>query len=102
MNLTSLRHYRRQLEDILRIELSVLERALEAAVARSATLQESVDCATDRFQSALVQGAIWQLGKQRQCSGMIQEFRRSRRHTIRMPSSRPSAPEKTSPCKARA
>ena len=56
MNLTSLRHYRRQLEDILRIELSVLERALEASVARSATLQESVECATDRFQSALVQG----------------------------------------------
>lgn len=56
MNLTSLRHYRRQFEDILRIELSVLERALEASVARSSTLQASVDCATDRFQSALVQG----------------------------------------------
>ncbi|HKN88166.1 MAG TPA: flagellar FliJ family protein [Nitrospiraceae bacterium] len=56
MNVTSLRHYRRQLEDILRAELSVLERALEASVARRSDLQASVDRAADRFQSALDQG----------------------------------------------
>lgn len=56
MNIASLRHYRRQLEDILRGELSVLERALEASVARSADLQESAERAADRFQSALRQG----------------------------------------------
>jgi len=56
MNVTALRHYRRQLEDILRAELFVLERTLEASVARQSDLQESADRAADLFQSALCQG----------------------------------------------
>lgn len=56
MNLTALRHYRRQLEDILRAELSVLERTLEASVARQSDVQASADRAADLFQAALCQG----------------------------------------------
>jgi flagellar export protein FliJ len=56
MNVTALRHYRRQLEDILRAELFVLERTFEASVARQSDLQESADRAADFFQSALCQG----------------------------------------------
>jgi len=50
MNVTALRHYRRQLEDILRAELSVLERTLEASVARQTDVQASADRAADLFQ----------------------------------------------------
>ncbi|HTK86624.1 MAG TPA: flagellar FliJ family protein [Nitrospiraceae bacterium] len=56
MNLTTLRHYRRQLEDILRAELSVLEGTLEATIARSSDLEQSADRAADLFQSTLRQG----------------------------------------------
>lgn len=56
MNLTALRHYRRQLEDVLRAELSVLERTLEASVAHTSDLEESADRAADLFQAALCQG----------------------------------------------
>ena len=56
MNLTALKHYRRQFEDILRAELSVLEGTLEASVARCADLEQSADRAADLFQSALCQG----------------------------------------------
>jgi len=67
MNVTSLRHYRRQLEDMLRAELSVLERTLEVSVARKTDLQESVDRAADRFQSALGRGLS--------CDEMIEQAR---------------------------
>jgi flagellar export protein FliJ len=58
MNLTGLRHYRRQLEDMLRADLYVLERALEAAAAHSQGAQNSVNLAAERWQAALKQGVL--------------------------------------------
>lgn len=56
MNLTALRHYRRQLEDMLRAELSVLERTLEASAGHSRALQEAVDQIAEEMQAALRRG----------------------------------------------
>jgi|SoiMetStandDraft_5_1073268.scaffolds.fasta_scaffold351192_1 flagellar export protein FliJ len=56
MNLSALRHYRRQLEDILRVEVSVLERALEASVVQCRERQQSADLAGEHYQRALCQG----------------------------------------------
>jgi flagellar export protein FliJ len=56
MNLSALRHYRRQLEDILRVEVSVLERLLEASVVQCREHQRSADLAGEHYQRALCQG----------------------------------------------
>lgn len=56
MNLAVLRHYRRQLEDMLRAELSALERALEASAARSRELDKTVEEAAERFRASLRHG----------------------------------------------
>lgn len=56
MNLTALTHYRRQLEDMLRAELSVLERALEMAAAHGRALDQTVDQTAEAFQAALCRG----------------------------------------------
>lgn len=56
MNLTALRHYRRQLEDILRAELAVLERALQTSAARSLDLNQTVAQTAEAFQAALCHG----------------------------------------------
>ena len=56
MNLAALRHYRRQLEDMLRAELSVLERALETSAAHSRALDQAVDQTAEAFQAALCRG----------------------------------------------
>lgn len=56
MNLTALRHYRRQLEDILRAELAVLERALQTSAARSLDLNQTVAQTAEAFQAALCRG----------------------------------------------
>lgn len=56
MNLAALRHYRRQLEDMLRAELSLLERALETAVAHSRVLDQTIVQTAEAFQAALCRG----------------------------------------------
>ena len=56
MNLGALTHYRRQLEDMLRAELSVLERALEMAAAHARALDQTVDQTAEAFQAALCRG----------------------------------------------
>lgn len=56
MNLSGLNKYRRQIEDMLRAELSELEGMLEAAAASSHQARTQVDVAVDRWQAALKQG----------------------------------------------
>lgn len=56
MNLSALKQYRRQLEDILRVEVSVLERALEDSVLHRREIQQTADRATECFQQAIHQG----------------------------------------------
>ena len=56
MNLTALRHYRRQIEDMLRAELSILEGALEASAARSRDVNQTVRQTAEGFQAALCRG----------------------------------------------
>lgn len=56
MNLSALRHYRRQLEDMLRVEVSVLERALEAEAVYCRDLQQSADRAANGYQEAFRHG----------------------------------------------
>jgi flagellar export protein FliJ len=56
MNLAALRQYRRRLEDMLRAELSVLERALETSIAHSRAVEQAVDRAGEEFQIALCRG----------------------------------------------
>ncbi|MDQ6733052.1 MAG: flagellar FliJ family protein [Nitrospirota bacterium] len=82
MNVTALRHYRRQLEDILRGELSVLEQTLEASVTRKSDLQESADRAADLFQSALCQGLSRDEMIDRTCD--IEHLTVAARHAVTM------------------
>jgi flagellar export protein FliJ len=56
MNLAALRQYRRRLEDMLRAELSVLERALETSIAHSRAVEQAVVRAGEEFQIALCRG----------------------------------------------
>lgn len=77
MNLAALRHYRRQLEDMLRAELSVLDRALETSAADSRALDRTLDQAAEAFQAALCRGVSGDemLDRTRDMEGVTQAAR---------------------------
>jgi flagellar export protein FliJ len=56
MNIAALRQYRRRLEDMLRAELTVLERALEESGVRCRDLHRTANHAADRYHAELREG----------------------------------------------